>query len=202
MPIRKPLHPNRQPISDGFMSGEWITTNGFDVIFYVSDGSTIEIMEQPDGTWHAEHWIDGNAEFVAYPTRQAAMQAARDHMKANGLKSVPSPEQRAAPWFKGDDYEYTVDKRGKRQFANGLTVIDPPGVQIVQSAVTHVVPPSPAAYKPGEVITINIGGTVVEAKPNDVISVTSAVATDPNEQARMLNAMLQAYKLNELLKGK
>jgi len=168
MPIRKPLHPNRQPISDGFMSGEWVTTNGFDVIFYVSDGSTIEIMEQPDASWHCEHWVDGNAEFNAFPTRQAAMQSARDYMKVNGLKSVPSPEQRAAPWFKGDDFEYTVDRRGKRQFANGLTVIDPPGVQPEK--------PAPAPVKP-----------------------ETSVA---DQQAAMLNAMLQAFKLNELLKGK
>lgn len=161
------------------MPGEWVTTNGFDCVYYLSDRTQIDIAEQDDETWSLvrTHTDTGEVfEQSAAPDRQTLMRQARRIMADNGLRSVPSEAQRAASWFKGEDYDYTSPGARRREWAQRrepVSVSHRDAASNDQGFDNGRDHPSPKAPEPP--------------------------AVDPVAQ---LNAMLTAYKLNELMKPK
>lgn len=113
------------------MPGEWITTNGFDCVYYLSDGTQIDIAENDDETWSLlrSHSETGETFEQAGPDpmREPMMREARAIWKRLGLKTVPSADQRAAPWFRGEDYDYTgANERNRRRQFHPEAVVEPP----------------------------------------------------------------------------
>lgn len=167
--------PDRMPITEGFIVSQWITTNGFDVEYFVSDGTRIEILESDDGSiWTATNF--GIGEITTHPNRLAAMIEARDYMRANGLRTIASPEQRAAKWFKGDDSDYTSDKRDA---SVGMTLIAPGSVAAKQAADKAEALAAEQAAK----------------------AALRARAFDAEKAARDMNAAMLAARLNAVLRG-
>lgn len=174
------------------MPGEWVTTNGFDAIFFLSDGSRMEITEQPNEVWELTHFVGATGVVlfsVKADNRFPLMKQARELYRALGLRTVPSEEQRTSPWFKGDEAEYTTDERGERQYANGLKVITPEDraarIAAIKSVTAHVVVNDPLPGEP------NLADQIAKAVPEP--------AAAPPDDAAMKLAMAQAAALTALL---
>jgi len=95
---------------DGFgpASGNWVTIKGPDVYHFLNDGTCLQLIADDHDTpsyWSAE-WVDVQGQVHDdihpdhFPMRAGGLEWCRAWIAKRGLHTVPTDEQKAAPWYR------------------------------------------------------------------------------------------------------
>lgn len=186
----------------GISTKEWITLDGHNVGFFLSDNTQIWInADDPDApsSWSVtvvdEYGaiIEDLTAFGRLPVKAGAVEFARAAIAKRGLETVPSPEQASRGWNQARPAE-------RFSSSNGLTVIDPPGkrepeapafdpVALAKSLAAPIVRTEPAdeitvdIAVPAGLVDVQINSTPIPLAPLPVADTTPA---DPVALAKML----------------
>ena len=110
-----------QQTGDGFGAHEWVTIKGPDVYQFLSDGTCLQLIAENDDApsyWSAE-WVDVQGQVHDdfhpdhFPIRAGALEWARAWVAKRGVTTVPSDEQKAAPYYR---YRSGGEEDRARQF--------------------------------------------------------------------------------------
>jgi hypothetical protein len=174
----------------GISTKEWITLDGHNVGFFLSDNTQIWInADDPDApsSWSVtvvdEYGaiIEDLTAFGRIPVKAGAVEFARAAIRKRELETIPSPEQAARGWNQARPAE-------RFNNSNGLTVIDPPGKRSEPEAIP--IPPAPlpvAGTIPADPLAL-AKMLADMAKPKPPEPSVSSMPSDPLELAIWLAA--------------